>query len=241
MEKLKFDLHVHSRFSADSVADPEKIIAVARSKGLHGIAITDHNTSDCVDYLLQKGLMRPDGLPVDGFLIIPGQEITTSEGHLLALGLSLPNLKGITPQEAIQMIHAQGGIAVPPHPYDLFRAGIRENHLNHLNYDALEVFNAATTFKRYNQRAFNYAEKRGLPMTSASDAHHPEAVGTAYSIFETLDFSVKGILTAVKKGGELNQNYLTPKEAFKKTWNNWFRLKRKPAPFRTEMLNALKS
>ncbi|MBX7158318.1 MAG: PHP domain-containing protein [Verrucomicrobiae bacterium] len=231
IRKLKLDLHVHSYFSADSVADPEEIIAVAKGKGLNGIAITDHNTSECVDYLLQKGLMRTDGLPVDDFLILPGQEITTSEGHLLALGVALPNnLKGITPQEAIKLIHFNGGLAVPPHPYDLFRAGIRENVLEILHFDALEVFNAATTFKRYNRRAFDYAKKRGLPMTAASDAHHPEAVGTAYSSFETNDFSVAGILQALKQGGELNQNYLTPKEAFKKTWSNWFRLKRKPKP-----------
>ena len=235
MEKLKIDLHVHSRFSADSVAQPEDIIAVARQKGLHGIAITDHNTSECVDYLLQKGFMRADGLPVDEFLIIPGQEITTSEGHLLALGISLPNnLKGIAPKEAIDLIHAQGGIAIPPHPYDLFRAGIREHVLEELTFDALEVFNAATTFKRCNKRAFDYAQERGLPMTAASDAHHPEAVGTAYNIFETTDFSVQGILQAIKKGGQLNQTYLTPKEAFKKTWNNLIRLKKKSKILETE-------
>ena len=237
MEKLKIDLHVHSQFSADSVADPEEIVAIARKKGLHGLAITDHNTSECVDYFLQKGLMHPDGLPVDNFLILPGQEITTSEGHLLALGISLPNLKGISPQEAIEIIHSKGGLAIPPHPYDLFRAGLRENILETLNFDALEVFNAATTFKCYNRRAFDYAKKRGLAMTAASDAHHPEAVGTAYSLFEGHDFSVQGVLNAIKQGGELNQNYLTPKEAFKKTWNNWIRLKRRPKIPEIELSN----
>lgn len=231
IRKLKLDLHVHSYFSADSVADPEEIIAVAKRKGLNGIAITDHNTSECVDYFLQKGLMRSDGLPVDDFLILPGQEITTSEGHLLALGVTLPNnLKGITPQEAIQLIHSNGGLAVPPHPYDLFRAGIRENILEKLEFDALEVFNAATTFKCYNRRAFDYAKKRELPMTAASDAHHPEAVGTAYGTYETVDFSLTGILQAIKQVSELNQTYLTAREAFKKTWSNWIRLKRRPKP-----------
>ncbi|MEZ5404794.1 MAG: PHP domain-containing protein [Verrucomicrobiia bacterium] len=231
IKKLKLDLHVHSHFSADSVAVPEEIIAVAKSKGLNGIAITDHNTSECVDYLLQKGLMRADGHPVDDFLILPGQEITTSEGHLLALGVALPNnLKGISPQEAIKLIHEKGGLAVPPHPYDLFRAGIRENVLETLHFDALEVFNAATTFKRYNRRAFDYAKKRGLPMTAASDAHHPEAVGTAYGTYQTNDFSVSGILQAIKQESELKQNYLTVREAFKKTWSNWIRLKKKPKP-----------
>jgi len=233
MEKkrtVKIDLHVHTLFSADSVARPEDIIAFAKKKGLDGFAVTDHNTSECVDYLLHKGLMRKDGRPVDDFLILPGQEITTSEGHLLALGVSLPNnLKGITPQKAVEIIHENGGLAVPPHPYDFFRAGIREPTLDMLDIDALEVFNAATTLKRYNRYAFEYAQKRCLAMTAASDAHHPEAVGTAFSTFDVDQFTVAGVLDAIKKGGELNQRYLTPKEAFKKTWNNWIRLrKRRP-------------
>ena len=43
------------------------------------------------------------------------------------------------------MIHQRGGLAIPPHPYDLFRAGIRFSTLETLPVDAIEVFNAATT------------------------------------------------------------------------------------------------
>ena len=78
----------------------------AKRKGLHGFAITDHNTCACVDYFIQHGFMRENGEPVNGLLIIPGQEITTSEGHLLALGVRLPDLKGISPVEAIELIHS---------------------------------------------------------------------------------------------------------------------------------------
>ena len=38
--------------------------------------------------------MREDGTPVDDFLIIPGSEVTTAEGHLLCIGATLPYLKG---------------------------------------------------------------------------------------------------------------------------------------------------
>jgi predicted metal-dependent phosphoesterase TrpH len=225
--QLLFDLHCHSRFSADGVAEPEDMIKVAREKGLSGFAITDHNTCACVEYFQQHGLMNKEGLPVDGLLIIPGQEITTAEGHLLALGVTLPDLKGIPAIEAVQLIHQGGGIAIPPHPYDFFRAGIREPVLDTLSIDALEVFNAATTLKRYNKHAFEYAQRRGLPMTAASDAHDSEALGTAYSILEAEEFSVKGVLNAIRKGPALRQRYLTPAGALKKTWNNVFRLRRK--------------
>ena len=226
--QLLLDLHCHSRFSADGVAEPEALVAEARLKGLHGFAITDHNTSACVDYFEEHGFLNKAGLPVDGLLIIPGQEITTAEGHLLALGVRLPDdLKGIPALAAVKLIHEQGGLAIPPHPYDRFRAGIREPVLETLELDALEVFNAATTLKRYNRHAFDYAQSRGLPMTASSDAHDSEALGTAYSILEADTFSVAGVLEAIRKGPALRQRYLTPASALKKTWNNVFRLRRR--------------
>ncbi len=54
---FNFDLHTHSFFSGDGVSSPEDLIAGARAKGLHGIAMTDHNTCDAVTYMLEKGLM----------------------------------------------------------------------------------------------------------------------------------------------------------------------------------------
>ena len=202
---FNIDLHSHTFFSGDGVSSPEENIAVAREKGLHGLAITDHNTCDAVTYLLEKGLMREDGLPVDNFLIIPGVEVTTAEGHLLCIGATLPYLKGKPAREVCEIIHERGGLAIPPHPYDLFRAGIRFPVLETLPIDALEVFNAATTLRRYNRYAFKYAQLRGLPMTASSDAHHAEAIGTAYTILNTDDFSVQGILAQLVKSNELNQ------------------------------------
>ncbi len=221
------DLHCHSFFSGDGVSSPESLIASARKKGLHGFALTDHNTSDGCRYLLDKGLLREDGQPVDGFVIIPGVEVTTDEGHLLCLGVILPNLKGTPALEVCEIVHRMGGLAIPPHPYDLFRAGIRESVLDSLKIDALEVFNAATTLKRYNRKAYDYAQKRGLPMTAGSDAHHEAAIGTAYTILRTDDFSTKGLLAQIVKGTELNQRYLSRRDALRKTWNNWLRLRRK--------------
>lgn len=223
----KIDLHCHSWFSGDGVSSPESLVAAARRKGLHGFALTDHNTSDGCRYLLDKGLMREDGKAVDGFLIIPGVEVTTSEGHLLCLGVVLPYLKGAPAGEVCQMVHALGGLCIPPHPYDLFRAGIRQSVLETLEIDGLEVFNAATTLKRYNRQAFAYATMRKLPMTAGSDAHHEAAIGTAYTILHTDDFSVKGILNQITAGTELNQRYLSPKDTLRKTWNNWLRLRKK--------------
>jgi predicted metal-dependent phosphoesterase TrpH len=230
---LNIDLHCHSFFSGDGVSSPEDLISAARAKGLHGFAITDHNTTECVDYLIDKGLMRSDGIPVDGFLIVPGVEVTTADGHLLCIGARVPFLKGTPAGEVCKIIHQNGGLAIPPHPYDLFRAGIRQNVLEEIEIDALEVFNAATTLKRYNRQAFEYAQMRSLAMTAGSDAHHHAAIGTAYTILDTDDFSVAGVLSQIVKSNQLNQEYMSPRDSIRKTWNNWLRLRRRranPAP-----------
>ncbi|MBE2180954.1 MAG: PHP domain-containing protein [Chthoniobacterales bacterium] len=226
---LRLDFHVHTFFSMDGVSSPEDIIAAARAAGLNGFAVTDHNTCEAVDYMIERGMMRADGLPVDGFLIIPGVEVTTADGHLLCLGCKLPpSLKGRPALEVCRLAHEAGGICVAPHPYDLFRAGIRESVLDTLPLDGLEVFNAATTLKRHNRKAYEYAGRRGLPMTAGSDAHHAGAVGVACTIVNTDDFSVKGILAAMKNGTELEQQYLSTRQTIRKTWNNWFRLRSRP-------------
>lgn len=227
MEAYNIDLHCHTFFSGDGVSSPEELIAAAKRKGLHGFAVTDHNTCDGINYMLELGLMRPDGLPVDGFLVIPGVEITTHEGHLLCIGVTMPLLKDVPAAEVCRLIHEAGGLAIPPHPCDLFRAGIRVDELEHLDIDAIEVFNAATTFKRYNRKALEYAKSRGLPMIAGSDAHDEAAMGTAYTILKTDDFSVKGILAQIVKINELNQQYLSPRDTLRKTWNNWMRLRNK--------------
>src|SRR5207247_6004338 len=221
------DLDTHSVLSGDGVASPEDLIAAACAKGLNGIAITDNNTCDAVNYRLEKGLMRLDGLPANDFLVLPGVEVTTADGHLLCIGAELPFLKGKPALEVCDIIHERGGLAIPPHPYDLFRAGIRFSTLEKLPVDAIEVFNAATTLRRYNRYAFKYAQLRGLPMTAASDAHHEAAIGTAYTILNMEELSVRSVLSQIVKGTELNQKYLTPRDSVRKTWNNWLRLRRR--------------
>ncbi len=225
---LKFDLHSHSFFSGDGISRPEEMIEVARSKGLQGLAITDHNNCASVDYLLERGLMREDGLPVDGFLLIPGVEVTTAEGHLLCLGARLPdNLKGTPAIEVCQLIHEAGGLAVPPHPYDRFRAGIREEVLEILPIDALEVFNAATTLDRHNRKALAYANAKGIGMLASSDAHHASVVGTAYTILETEELSLAAVISQIPHSHLTVENYQGFRASLRKTMANIRRLARR--------------
>ena len=222
---FRIDPHVHSFFSRDGVSSPEKLITAARERGLHGFALTDHDTCDGCRYLLERGLLREDGAAVDGFLVIPGAEISTAEGHLLCLGVWLPNgLKGTPAAEVIKMVRAQGGVAIPAHPYDRMRAGIREAALESLEVDGLEVFNAATLLEKHNENARRYAQSRGLPMTAGSDAHHHAAIGRSHTAFEAAELSTPSILASLKHTPELHCQPLGLKEALRKTFHNWFRL-----------------
>ena len=224
---LHLDLPCHSWFSGDGVSSPEALIASARSKGLRGFAITDHNTCDAFHYMVDRGLARADGTPVDGFLILPGVEVSTAEGHLLCIGAVLPQMKGEPAAEVARAVQAAGGVAIPAHPYDRFRAGIREDTLDTLGMDAIEVFNAAISHQSFNDKAREYAERRGLPMIAASDAHHEAAIGTSRMIFETGDFTVRGILAEIVKGARRHEQLLSFRDKLRKTLNNWFRLRRR--------------
>ena len=49
---IKFDSHVHTRFSSDSEANPKDYIELAIKKGMKGICFTDHND---FDFPLEEG------------------------------------------------------------------------------------------------------------------------------------------------------------------------------------------
>lgn len=215
---------MHSFFSADAADAPEKLIAAAKKRGLSGIAITDHDSCGAHEYLTERGLERPDGLPVDGFLVVPGVEVSTWDGHLLCIGTTLPDMAGKPAIEVVKAIHERGGVAIPAHPYDRWRSGIRKEVLDTLDLHAIEVFNAAVTSRKFNADAHAYATSRGLSMTASSDAHHSSAVGVSSTAFDLDELSVAALVAALKKGGEPAGEYLTFIEGFKKQFGNWFRM-----------------
>lgn len=220
----RFDLHVHSFFSKDAAGSPESLIEAARARGLSGIAITDHDTCEAHEYLKDKPLPP-------GFLVVPGVEVSTAEGHLLCLGLTLPLLKRAPAKEVFDAVKAGGGIAIPAHPFDQWRAGIRPAVLDTLDLEAIEVFNAAVTSKGYNDKALAYARSRGLSMTAGSDAHHSSAVGVSSTAFEMDELTLPSLLDALRKGGAPDGHYLSFREGAKKHFANWFR-KVNPRPVR---------
>ena len=76
--RYRFDLHLHSYHSFDGVMAPRHMVALAKRRGLHGIAVTDHNS-------VRGGSAAFDLQCDDDFLVIPGTEIATDIGDILGL------------------------------------------------------------------------------------------------------------------------------------------------------------
>jgi len=106
---LKLDLHIHSQYSEDGTGTIEEIIKFLQKKELNGMAITDHNT-------VEGGLKALKIAPKD-FIVIPGVEISTADGHIIALDVKKNIPRNRPVEETIELILDRGGIPIVPHVF----------------------------------------------------------------------------------------------------------------------------
>lgn len=104
------ELHVHSEYSYDGRDPVELIVAQAAAVGIDALAITDHD-----DFRAAAELQRL--APPAGVIPIPGMEVTSAAGHVLALGIDGPISAGLSFDATLEAISAAGGISVIPHPF----------------------------------------------------------------------------------------------------------------------------
>jgi len=180
---MKIDLHIHTKYSVDSISEPEKIVKIAKKKGLDGIAITDHNTNKGWNDMLKAGKKH-------GLKIVLGEEllIKTKKGHYEILALFLnERIYSKQPDEVMNEIKDQNGVIAIPHPFDPLKARPNDFTLLVNKIDALEVFNSRVTLPIFNEKALNFAKKHNLGMTGGSDAHIELEAGNAYTIAKAND------------------------------------------------------
>jgi predicted metal-dependent phosphoesterase TrpH len=199
---MKFDLHIHSNYS-DGRADVKDIIEAAKRRGLDGIALTDHDTMRGIP--AAKKYIDEQNIDL---VLIPGVEVTTSEGHLLVLGTDKPPERKMSPEETIEVAHELGGIADVPHPYHPFRHAIGRIP----DADAVEVYNSKHLFGLANGRAKIEARRRGMTMVAGSDSHYAETVGLGVTEIEAED--VDGVLEAIRHGRTRILGRRTPPKFF---------------------------
>jgi predicted metal-dependent phosphoesterase TrpH len=186
------DPHIHSTYSTDSTASPRDIVKKARAIGLDAISVADHNTI--------KGSMATieEAKDFKDFVVVPGMEISSSKGHIVALGINEDVEPGLSPEDTVENIRALGGIAVAAHPFVSYREGLCD-HVKDLDIDAIETLNSRYVFGYSNWRARNLALKRNIPEIGSSDAHFLEAIGSCVTELEA-NFSYESIIESILSG-----------------------------------------
>jgi predicted metal-dependent phosphoesterase TrpH len=194
--KLHADFHSHSHYSKDSVLNPRTFIDRCLRKGIDCIAVTDHNEVEGAFVIRDLAAQHAN------LKVIIGEEIKTSEGEIIGLFLKELVSRNLTPEDTIDAIHAQGGIAVIPHPFDKFRRSvITKAALQRVKtrVDAIEGFNCRNILAGHDEMARELAAAADKPITLGTDSHSPWEVGGAW--LEIEDFQTpEELLLALRSG-----------------------------------------
>ena len=164
---MKLELHTHNYYSLqekvlyDAVNSPEEMISQASKNKIDAVVISDHDTLDAIPRSKKSGKK-------EGIEIIPGCEITTEKGHLLAVNIQEEIKKNLSVEETMDKIHEQGGIGIASHPFDILSYGIGK----YSKYcDAMEIFNPLNVDRLSNIKSKIFSNKFKIPKVTGSDAH----------------------------------------------------------------------
>jgi hypothetical protein len=187
---LKIDLHVHTCYSEDATTTLKEVMYYAKKNGLDGVAVTDHETLKGALKLARKSRL----------IIIPGLEVETLRGHILALNITTLIPPNLSLTETVQKIHDAGGVAVVAHPAVVLKTGLGLKITSNSNIDAVEVINSASfPFFLSTYLGRRLAQRLNLPQTAGSDAHHALEIGAAYTLVNA-DSNTADVTEAIRKG-----------------------------------------
>ncbi|MGI5398298.1 CehA/McbA family metallohydrolase [Streptomyces sp. CA-135486] len=200
------DCHLHSWYS-DGRRTPAEIAALARAAGLDFINTSEHNTHAAHPHWADQA--------GDDLLILTGEEVTTRNGHVVALGTdpgtfvdwryrARDNRFGYFARE----IRRAGGLVVPAHPHATcigcnWKFGFGEA-------DAVEVWNGAYTpddevslqsWDNTLVASVRSGRRRWTPAMGNSDAHRPpDPVGTPQTVVLAANLTRDAILDGIRAG-----------------------------------------
>lgn len=183
----KADLHIHTR-DGDGLDPIEEILEhVEERTDLDVIAITEHD--DVTVSLRARELWARRRYRFD---LITGAEVTTLDGHLIALLIEepIPSLRRV--EETVEAVRRQGGVCFVPHPMSWLTRSIGPGTLARLEksapvetwFDGIELASCNPTTFAFIEKARRLNERYRLPVVGASDAHFVQAIGSAYTTFE---------------------------------------------------------
>jgi len=171
------DLHIHTTLS-DGAATPAQVASVLAHGDLDVAAVTDHDT-------IEGALRVRELLHGWGPEIVIGAEISSADGHLLALFVERDVPAGRGAHETVQRIHEQGGLAIAAHPY--FPICSLGDLASRVAFDGIEVANGTPLGELANRRALQRLGSIGLARLGGSDAHVLGAVGHVTTRFPGRD------------------------------------------------------
>ena len=138
------------------------------------VAVTDHDT-------IEGALQVEQALAGEGPEVVIGSEVSSADGHILALFVSHQVVPGRSAGWTIAAIHDQGGIAVAAHPYSV-ALGVGDL-ARRLAFDAVEVLNGSPLMELANVRAVRRFARSRTALLGGSDAHVVAAVGGVRTVF----------------------------------------------------------
>jgi predicted metal-dependent phosphoesterase TrpH len=186
--QVRADLHVHTVYSPDSLITPKELVFYAKKRGLTAVAVTDHNKIEGALKIAKE----------TDFLIIPGMEVSSKDGHIVGLNVSKVIQRGLTANETVDQIHRAGGVAIACHPFALLKGSLGK-HVS-AKFDAVETINAsAFPFNRSVKKAEETADRLKLPKVAGTDAHYGPQVGFAYTVIDA-EPNVNAMLKAIVDG-----------------------------------------
>ena len=184
----KADTHVHCDYSGfnrlgilkfpESVISPETQVDDARRRGINVLAITDHNET-AGGFIAQKYAKKFDDIEV-----IVGDEVMTNQGEVIGLWLTETPKKFMSPEETVDVIHEQGGLAIAPHPFSVHVDGMQEK-IFELPIEGFETINGGHPDKYSNWFADRImkAHPGKWAALSGSDAHSLYTAGYNWTEF----------------------------------------------------------
>lgn len=201
---LKLDLHIHSEYSGDGIGSPEDIIKNLQKKSFHGMAITDHNTLE--------GSLKALKIAPKEFIVITGVEISTLDGHMIALDINESIPRELSIEETVEKIIDLGGVPIVPHLYRNM-SGIKKDKLKTLykKLSAIEVFNSCSV-PQSNLKTAKVAKEFSLGGTGGSDSHDPIYAGYGYTIVNSTDFDKDTVISEINKKKTWGEGITLPLE-----------------------------
>jgi predicted metal-dependent phosphoesterase TrpH len=151
----------------------EKIISRCLELGINCVAIADHGTAE--------GALKMQ--EIAPFPVIVAEEILTPYGEIMGMFLNETIPSGLSVEETISRIRAQGGLVNIPHPFETIRhSSLNGKIIEEIveQIDVMEVFNSRSPFPANSTRAQAFAQKYDIAQGAGSDAHTLYEIGNAY-------------------------------------------------------------